>query len=46
MTMPDQQGENGLSEQDRTRERRVRWAAVIATTIDAVSKIAEIIIRR
>jgi hypothetical protein len=44
--MPDQQIESGVFEQDRTRDRRVKWAAVFATTIDAASKILEIIIRR
>lgn len=31
------------AEQDR-RERRIKWAAVFATALDAVSRIADIVI--
>jgi hypothetical protein len=46
--MTEQQGKGKAdeSEQDRRRERRVKWATVFAMTIDAASKVAEIIIRR
>ena len=44
--MPDQQNQCEESEQSRRRDRRVKWATVFATTIDAASKILEIIIRR
>jgi hypothetical protein len=44
--MSDQQSQCEESEQDRRRDCRVKWATVCATTIDAVSKILEIIIRR
>jgi hypothetical protein len=46
MGMPDQQAQSEESEQDSRRDRRVKWAVVFATTIDAASKIAEIIFRR
>jgi hypothetical protein len=32
------------AEQER-RERRIKWAAVFAATLDAVSRIADIVIR-
>jgi hypothetical protein len=44
--MTEQQSQVGESEQDRRRERRVKWATVFATTVDAAAKIAELIIRR
>jgi hypothetical protein len=44
--MSDQQSQCEESKQDGRRDRRVKWATVCATTIDAVSKLLEIIIRR
>jgi hypothetical protein len=32
-------------DQDRRRDRQVKWATVLATTIDAAARIAEIITR-
>jgi hypothetical protein len=44
--MTEQQDQIGESEQDRRRDRRVKWATVLATTVDAAAKIAELIFRR
>jgi len=44
--MTEQHDQDGESEQDRSKDRRVKWAAVFATTADAVAKIAELIFRR
>lgn len=44
--MSDQQSPSDESKQDGMRDRRVKWATVLAMTIDAVSKIVEIIVRR
>ena len=33
-------------EQDLEKERRIKWATVLATTLDAASRIADLIVRR
>ena len=34
------------AEQDLKSERRIKWATVLATTLDAASRIADLIARR
>lgn len=34
------------AEQDRKNERRIKWATVLATTLDAAARIADLIARR
>lgn len=39
------QPDHDHAEQDR-KDRRIKWASVLATTFDAVSRIADIFLRR
>ena len=39
------QPDHDHAEQNR-KERRIKWATVLATTLDAVSRITDIVIRR